>query len=138
MELCLIFMLSNGFALGTVDCQNQLYFGNGLVTPHEVVYNSHPEEYWEGYLYYIPTHKLHFTSKVRVLRHRTARMRHVKRLRRYNRLNRHNHRLRGHMVDHRRHKRHRYKHKRRIYKKKRVLHHHVGGKKHKKRKKYKH
>jgi len=74
-------MLSNGLTLGTYSCQNQLYYGDGLITPHEVVYNIHPDECWDGYLFYVPTHRLYLTPRVRTVRYHVVRKRHINRVR---------------------------------------------------------
>ena len=89
MEICLIFMLSNGFALGTAECQQQLFVGDGLVTPHEVVYNSHPEECWDGYLFYIPYNRVHVAHHTRYVKYHVVRKRHVNRIRYHGKVHHH-------------------------------------------------
>ena len=117
MEICLIFMLSNGFAMGTAPCQNQLFFGDGLVEPHEVVYlephdvahNSHPDACWEGYLFYIPAERIFFKPFTRQVRYHTVYRRHINRIKYHGKVYRPKHYKRYKRYKRPRTKHHRYK-----------------------------
>tara|TARA_Y100001936_G_C16024311_1_gene641466 strand:+ start:840 stop:1277 length:438 start_codon:yes stop_codon:yes gene_type:complete len=81
MGTCLIFILSSGLTLGTFECQPQLFYGDGLVTPHEVVYTSHIDDCWDGYLVQIPSYRVSLRPSVREVRYHTIRRRHINRIR---------------------------------------------------------
>ena len=136
MEICLIFMLSNGFALGTAECQQQLFVGDGLVTPHEVVYNSHPEECWDGYLFYIPYNRVHVAHHTRYVKYHVVRKRHVNRIRYHGKVHHHKRykrykRYKRPRVKYRRHKRlirmkPRYAPRKRVYNRTVINRHYYG------------
>jgi len=53
MGICTVFILYGGLAFATVDCRPQLFIGDGVITPHEVVYISRIEQCWQDYGFYI-------------------------------------------------------------------------------------
>ena len=119
MDICIIYVLYGGLTMGTGACQSQMFYNDGLITPHEVVYTSHVPECWEGYVYHVPRMRVNFHGpNIRVKRYHDVR-------RRYN------HRVRYHK--HRSHRRHHYRrHKRRHHHKarnvriynRRIIHRH--------------
>ena len=125
MNLCVIFMLAGGWTLGTAECQMQLFVGGGYVTPHEVVYNSHPDDCFEGYLYYIPRHRVHYDRYTKIVRYHVVRARYHSRVHYSGRVYRplrlrplKNHYYKRHHVRHKKHvKKYNKYNKRRHYRK---------------------
>ena len=82
MNICIIYVLSGGFTMGTPACQTQLFYGDGVVTPHEVVYTSHLDSCWEGYASHIPRYRINFNHpRIRRIRHNNIRHRYRSRVR---------------------------------------------------------
>ena len=102
MNICIIYVLYGGFTMGTPACQTQLLYGNGVITPHEVVYTSHIPEYWLDRVYHVPRYRVNY----RGLDIRVKRYRHIRK--RYNRHARY-HKHKKHYK--RRHKHYRRKHR---------------------------
>ena len=112
MDICIIYVLYGGLTMGTPACQAQLYYNDGLITPHEVVYVSHVPEYWEGYVYHVPHARVNFHGlNIRVKRYHKIRRRYRQHVRHYRHHKHRSHHYRRHKHRHhrrtvRRHKRH--------------------------------
>ena len=82
MNICIIYVLTGGFTLGTPACHTQLIHGDGAITPHEVVYTSHIPDCHEGHAYHVPTARINFHGHgIRVRRHHDIRRRYRQRVR---------------------------------------------------------
>ncbi len=76
MGICTIFVLYSGLTLATYECQSQLFYGDGLITPHEVVYTSHVHECWEGHAFFVPRPRINFgASNIRIKRYKNIQKR---------------------------------------------------------------
>ena len=85
MNICIIYVLYGGLTMGTPACQAQLFHGDGVITPHEVVYTSHVPDCWEGYVYHVPKYRVKYYGPNirvkryhRIIRHHNHRVRYYK------------------------------------------------------------
>ena len=107
MNICIIYVLYGGFTMGTPACQAQLFYGDGVITPHEVVYTSHIPDCWKGHVHYVPKYRVNYRGpNIRVKRYHDIRKRYKQRTRYYKR----------NKYYKRHHKRYRHKKYKRIYK----------------------
>jgi len=63
MTTCIVYMLYSGLTFATVGCQSQTHYGNGVITPHKVVYTSHIDECYQGWGYYVDRHRVRLKSR---------------------------------------------------------------------------
>ena len=84
MNICIIYVLYGGLTMGTPACQTQLFHGDGVITPHEVIYASHVSACTAGYLYHVPHARVNFHGpRIRVKRYHDIRKRYNQRVRHY-------------------------------------------------------
>jgi hypothetical protein len=82
MGICTVFVLYSGLTLATYECQSQLFYGDGLISPHEVVYTSHIDECWEGYTFFVLRTRIDLNNPhVRVVRYHNIQRRFYTRVR---------------------------------------------------------
>jgi len=82
MGICIVFVLYGGMTLGTPECQSQLFYDDGLIVPHEVVYTSHMDQCWQGYATYVPFQRVVLNSPTTLHRHYNfVTRRHISRVR---------------------------------------------------------
>ena len=89
MSLCTVYLLYGGLTFATLECHPQMFHGDGVITPHEVVYTSHIEPCKLGYGNFIARHRVNLhTKKTRVRRYHNIRRRYRSRVRYTSRHNR--------------------------------------------------
>jgi len=81
MGICVVFVLYSGLTFATTECQPQLFHGDGLITPHEIVHTSHMEQCWEGYGNFVPSDRIDWHARPRYTRYQVVRHRHHRRVR---------------------------------------------------------
>ena len=82
MGICVVFVLYSGLTFATAECQPQLFNGDGMITPQEIVYTSHMEQCWEGYGNYVPSSRVDLSNPhARHTRYHVIRNRYIPRVR---------------------------------------------------------
>ena len=86
MGICIVYVLFGGVTMATPECQAQLFYGDGVITPHEVVYTSHVQECWQGYVNFVPQHRVNLSApNTRVARHHHVKKHYKQRVRYHSR-----------------------------------------------------
>lgn len=60
MTTCIVYVLFGGLTFATTGCHSQMFHGDGVITPHEVIYTSHIDPCYHGYGSYVDRHRIRF------------------------------------------------------------------------------